>query len=53
MATGQLGHERHVDGDAIALRHAERLQHVRERTDLTIQIEVRQRPAIARARLPR
>ncbi len=43
----EFGHERHVDGDAIALLDAQRLQHVRERADLAIQIEVGQRPAIA------
>jgi hypothetical protein len=43
----QLGHERHIDGDAIALLYAERLQHIRKRADLAIEIEVRQRAAIA------
>ncbi len=48
----QLGHERHVDRDAIALLDAERLQHVRERAHLAIQIEIRQRAPIARLTLP-
>ena len=48
----ELGNERQVDRDAIAALDAERLQHVRELTDLTIEIEVRQRAAIARLAFP-
>ncbi len=48
----QLGNQREVDRDAVAALHAERLHHVGELTDLTIQVEVGQRPAIARLTFP-
>ena len=48
----QLGHERHVDRDAVALPRAERLQDVGERGDLPMEIEVRQRPSIAGLAFP-
>ena len=49
---GQLRDERQVDRDAIALLHAERLEDVGELADLAVQIEVGQRPAIARLAFP-
>ena len=48
----QLGDERQVDRDAIAFLDAERLQHVRERRHLAVEIEVGQRAAIARLAFP-
>ena len=48
----QLGHERHVNRDAVALLDAERFQNVRKRADLAIEIEVGQRPAIAGLTFP-
>ena len=48
----QFGNERHVNGDAITFLDTERSQNVRERTDLTIKIEVSQRPAIAGLTFP-
>ena len=44
--------ERHVDRDAIALVHAERLQHVGKRRHLAIEIVVGQRSAIAGLAFP-
>ena len=48
----QLGNQRHVDRDAIALLHAERLQDVRELAHLAVQVAVGQRPAVARLPFP-
>ncbi len=48
----ELGDERQVNRDAIAPLHAERLQHVGELTDLPVEIEVRQRPAVTRLAFP-
>ena len=48
----QLGHERHVERDAIALLDAERLQDVGELADLAMEIEVGQRAAIAGLAFP-
>ena len=48
----QLGNERHVERDAIALLDAERLQDVGELAHLPEEIEVRQRAPIARLALP-
>src|SRR5262249_59446292 len=41
-----------VQRDAIAALHAKRLEDVRERADLTVQVPVGQRPAIARLAFP-
>ena len=49
---GQLGDERQVDGDAIALLDAERLQDVGELADFAVEIEVGQGAAIARLAFP-
>src|ERR1700759_2108293 len=49
---GQLGDERQIDRDPVALIDAERLQDVGELADLTVEIEVGQRPAIARLTFP-
>jgi hypothetical protein len=49
---GELGNQRKVDGDAVAFPDAERLQDVGERRDFTVQIEIRQCPAIARLAFP-
>ena len=43
----QLGNQRQVDRDAVAALDAERLQHVRELTDLAVEIAVGQRAAVA------
>src|SRR5688572_28861846 len=43
----QLGDERHVDGDTIALLDAQRFQNVSKRADLTIEVEIGERAAIA------
>src|SRR5688572_31628978 len=48
----QLRNEREIQRDAIAALDAEAFEHVRELADLTVQIEVRQRPPIARLALP-
>ena len=48
----QLRHERHVEHHPVAAPHAERLQDARERVDLAVEIEVRQRPTIARFPFP-
>jgi hypothetical protein len=48
----ELGDERKVDRDAISAFDAERLQHVRELADLAIEVEVRQRAAVARLAFP-
>jgi hypothetical protein len=44
---GEFRDERQIDRDPIAALHAERLQHVRELIHLSIQVEIRQRAAIA------
>src|SRR6185436_127836 len=49
---GELRNQRQIQRDAITLRHAERLQDVRELTDLAIEIEVGQRSAIAGLAFP-
>ena len=48
----ELGDERQVDRDTIALRDPERLQDVGERRDLAIEIEVGQRAVLARLAFP-
>ncbi len=48
----ELRHHRHVERHAIAALHAKRLEHVGERTDLLIQVPVRERPAIAGLAFP-
>ena len=48
----ELGNQRQIDRNAIAFRHAERLQDVRERANLGVQLGVRQRAAIARLAFP-
>src|SRR5262249_54841557 len=48
----QLGHERHVEGDTVAAPYPERFEDVGARTDLTVELEIRQRAAIARLAFP-
>jgi hypothetical protein len=49
----QLGTHAHVDGDAVALLHAERLlQHIREGLDLRMQLAVGEPPNLAGLALP-
>jgi hypothetical protein len=48
----ELGNQRKVDRDAIAAPNAKRLQHVCELANLAVQIEVRQRPPLARLAFP-
>ena len=48
----QLRDERHVERDAVALAHAERLQHVRKRRNFAIEIVVGQRSTIAGLAFP-
>ena len=44
---GELWNQRHVERDAIAARHAERLENVGKRVDLAVEIPVGERAAIA------
>src|SRR5436190_18363697 len=48
----ELGYERQIDRDAVAALDAERLEYVRELVDLSIQVEIGQRAAIARLTFP-
>ncbi len=48
----QLGHERHVDRDAVAFFRAQRLENVRKLRHVALQIEVRQRALVARLAFP-
>ncbi len=48
----ELGHERQVERDAVALLHAERLQDVGELAHLAVEVEVGQRAAVARLAFP-
>ena len=52
IAMASSGHERHVDRDAVALDHAQRLEHVGELRDLAVEREVGQRAALARLAFP-
>ena len=49
---GQLGDQRQVERDAIALLHAEPAQHVRERVHVAVEIEVGERAAVAGLAFP-
>ena len=49
---GQLRHQRHVERDAIALLDAEAAQHVRERVDVAVEVEVGQRAPVAGLAFP-
>ncbi len=52
-AIASSGTHAHVDRDAVALAHAERLlQHIRERLHLRVQLAVGQPPDLARLALP-
>ena len=48
----QLGHHRHVDGDAVTGTQTQRLQHVGELADLAMQIAIREDARVARLALP-
>ncbi len=48
----QLGHERQVERHAVALLHAQRLEDVGELADLPVEVEVGERPAVARLAFP-
>ena len=52
IATGQLGDHRHVDADAVALGHAEPLQHVGEPLHVGEEVGVGDRAGVARLALP-
>ena len=52
IAIASFGNQREIDRDAVAALHAERLHDVGELTDLAIQVEVGQRPPIARLTFP-
>jgi hypothetical protein len=48
----ELGYERQIDRDAVTALDAERLQHVGELIHLPIEVEIRERAAIARLTFP-
>ncbi len=47
-----LGHERHVDRDAVALSDAERLERVGEQADFAVELRVRERADLAGLAFP-